>query len=86
MYRFNLFKKYRNHYPSFKENNSIDKFITKMNNFDYNKNLIFLLHHLSPHEPAFIKKIVRIDHKSLKIYPEGYKDAYQCGLKNNEIS
>ena len=41
MYRFNLFKKYRNNYPQFEENNSIDKFITKMNNFDYNKNLIF---------------------------------------------
>ena len=84
MYRFNLFKKYRNHYPQFEENNSIDKFITKMNNFDYNKKSnFFLIHHLSPHEPFIYKKDCSYqDHKkSLKIYPEGYKDAYQCVLK-----
>ena len=57
MYRFNLFKKYRNNYPQFEENNSIDKFLIKMKNFDYNdKSYFFLIHHLSPHEPFIYKK------------------------------
>ena len=84
MYRFNLFKKYRNHYPQFEENNSIDKFLIKMKNFDYNdKSYFFLIHHLSPHEPFIYKKDCSYQDpkKSLKIYPEGYKDAYQCVLK-----
>ena len=84
MYRFNLFKKYKNNYPEFEENNSIDKFIINMNNFNYkDKSYFFLIHHLSPHEPFIYKKDCSYQDpkKSLKIYPEGYKDAYQCVLK-----
>lgn len=84
MYRFNLFKKYRNNYPEFVENNSIDKFLFKMNNFDYNdKSYFFLIHHLSPHEPFIYKKDCSYQdpQKSSKIYPDGYKSAYQCVLK-----
>ena len=84
MYRFNLWKKYKNNYPEFEENNSIDKFLIKMNNFDYgDKSYFFLIHHLSPHEPYIYKKDCSYQDpkKNLKIYHEGYKDAYQCVLK-----
>lgn len=84
LYRFNLYKKYKNNYPEFEENNSIDKFINKTKNFKYdNKSYFFLIHHLSPHDPYIYRSDCAYqDHKkALKIYPEGYKDAYQCVLK-----
>ena len=84
MYRFKLFKKYKNNYPEFEENNSIDKFITKMQNFDYNNgNYFFLIHHLSPHEPYIYKKNCSYQDpkKNIKIYPDGYREAYKCVLK-----
>jgi len=87
MYRFNLFKKYKNNYPEYKENNSIDKFLTKIENFKFdNKSYFFLIHHLSPHEPYIYKKDCSYQDpkNTLEIYPEGYKDAYLCVLKKIE--
>ena len=70
----------------FEENDSIGNFISKVKNYDYKKKPhFFLIHHMSPHAPYVYNKDCTRRSKASeinnKLYPSGYKEAYQCVLK-----
>lgn len=84
LYRFDLIKRYKNNYPEFQENNSIDNFVNKIKYLDLNSAPhFFLIHHMSPHEPYIFKEDCSYQepYNPIEIYPKGYKDAYLCVIK-----